>query len=330
MFWRLELGQLLHVRLDQARELLERAAALRGGPRREPLRIVERLLGGGNRPIDVLATAERRPGDDPAVRRIHDVEGLAVGGIDLLATDDHLEVPGFVAGPGARPFGPLLGGHAGYPRCTRHGIGDKASMIRPGGRPAAEARWVVRAPQGVTDLAIARRARGAAISGALGCLLAACSFAAPPADFEPPNMQANRPQRIGPEFTAASGVSGGAQWVFVAYRSNRGTCMEMRYGGGGGQMSCGDAVGRGQMSVGVGSGPPGFSIVNGEADPRIVVVTVELVGGRILNVPTVAPPPETGLPGRYFVTPILESETVSKITGQDADGKQVYVVPLIP
>ena len=79
---RLELGQLLAVLLDERRELREGPAALAGGPGRPALAVVERLLGGGDGPIDVLAATERRLGDDLAGRRVDDVERLAVGGVD--------------------------------------------------------------------------------------------------------------------------------------------------------------------------------------------------------------------------------------------------------
>src|SRR5204862_3339717 len=82
-----EPSEFLAVLLDQVGELGERPAALAGRPIRPALAIVERLAGRDDRSIDVLAAAERGAGNDLAGRRVHDLEGLAVRGIDGLAAD---------------------------------------------------------------------------------------------------------------------------------------------------------------------------------------------------------------------------------------------------
>ena len=106
---RLQLGQLLHVGLDQAGVLGQRPAALGGGPRCPALRVLERPLGGLHRPIHVLRSAQRRGGDHLAGGRVGNVEGLSVGGVDLLAANDHLHVARGSDGLRFRSHAPILG-----------------------------------------------------------------------------------------------------------------------------------------------------------------------------------------------------------------------------
>jgi hypothetical protein len=106
----LQLGQVFGVPLDQLGQLREAAAALAGRPVRPALRVVERLARCLDRAIDVRLAAERRCCDDLAGRRVHDLEGLAVGGIDGLAADDHPERCRLAAGGAG---GPLLDRHLG-------------------------------------------------------------------------------------------------------------------------------------------------------------------------------------------------------------------------
>jgi hypothetical protein len=149
---------------------------------------------------------------------------------------------------------------------------------------------------------------------------------------QPPNLGANQPQKVGPAFAAAAGVTNGVQWVFVAFRSNRGTCTEFRFGDGTSGMGCGDAVSTGQeaMSVGVSSGPEGFTFVSGEVDPRIVLMDVEMTDGNVIHLPTVEAPSETGLRARYFAAPILPQDVVKTFTGRDSDGQPVDVLRFDP
>ena len=63
-------------------ELGQRPPALAGRPVRPALAILERRLRGSDRPIDVLAAAQRRGRDDVAGRRVDDLERLPVRGID--------------------------------------------------------------------------------------------------------------------------------------------------------------------------------------------------------------------------------------------------------
>ena len=75
--------------LMSAASLASDRPRLPAAQRRPALAVLERLLGGRDRPVDVLAPAQRGRGDDVAGRRIDDVEGLPVGRVDGLAADDH-------------------------------------------------------------------------------------------------------------------------------------------------------------------------------------------------------------------------------------------------
>ena len=177
---------------------------------------------------------------------------------------------------------------------------------------------------------------GSTLRGLVGLLLVGvlvgCSSPAGPPVAQPPNLGANQPQKVGPEFAATRGVTNGVQWTFLAFRSNRGTCTELRFGDGSSGMACGDAVASGQeaMSVGVGSGPNGFTFVSGEVDPRIVLMDVAMTDGSVIHLPTVAAPAETGLRGRYFAAAIPPQGIVKTFTGRDADGQPVDVLQFSP
>ena len=96
------------------------------------LAILERLLGGGDGPIDVLPATQRCPGDDLAGRRVDDIEGLPVGRVDALAADDHPD--GRRLG-GVGPGCPLLGGHGEVlvrARASRLGRGKSGRDHTPG------------------------------------------------------------------------------------------------------------------------------------------------------------------------------------------------------
>ena len=128
---RLQLGQLLEVGLDQAGVLGQRPAALGGGPGGPALRVLERLLGGLHRPVHVLRPAERRGGDHLPGGRVDHVEGLPVGGVDLLAADDHLHVARGSDGLRFRSHAPILGAWRGRGRrghCPRtQPVGDRTN-----------------------------------------------------------------------------------------------------------------------------------------------------------------------------------------------------------
>ena len=125
----LELGELLGVLLHELAELGERAATLAGGPVGPALGVLERLLGGLDRAIDVLFATERRRGDRGSGGRVDDLERLAVRRIDGLAADDHLQGRDRGAGPPGR----LL--------LDRHGFATSGGSAAGLGREMCVEKW---------------------------------------------------------------------------------------------------------------------------------------------------------------------------------------------
>ena len=84
---RLEPAELVGVRLEGIGDLEQDQAAIL---RRRLAPGLERLVGGLDRPVDVLVGGRRHLGDHLAVGRVLDVERLARRGVDELAADELL------------------------------------------------------------------------------------------------------------------------------------------------------------------------------------------------------------------------------------------------
>lgn len=136
--------------------------------------------------------------------------------------------------------------------------------------------------------------------GAAGCcLVLLISFVA----CSPPPF-ADGPQAIGPVVEIAHGDSGTSAWTLKAFRSARGTCVQIANGTG-----CGDAVDSGAvpMSIG-GSGSNDTRWVSGQVAADVATVRILLDSGASLDLTPVAAPAGSGL-GPLFVGGVLPAGT---------------------
>ncbi|MDP9402425.1 MAG: hypothetical protein M3P85_03660 [Actinomycetota bacterium] len=130
-------------------------------------------------------------------------------------------------------------------------------------------------------------------------------------------------RRLGPKTVVAQGEVEGIGWQLLAYRSDSGLCVDLRFGRGAAG-GCGHGVGAGRaVSLGV-SSYLGFRFAHGVARSDVAAVRVELSNGDTLNIATTTAP---GFDVAFIATPLPRDATVASIVARDDRGRELQELP---
>lgn len=150
--------------------------------------------------------------------------------------------------------------------------------------------------------------------------------------YDPGKDNLERPSRSGPvdpgdqnrqltePVVVASGETEDVPWELVAYESDSGLCVDLRFyrGASGG---CGSRVPEDRaLSWNIGGGP-GLRAVHGEVRKDVVRIEIHFASGEVTEAFPVGQ--EASFPVNFYVTPIRADDTVTQVIAYDADGREL-------
>lgn len=135
-------------------------------------------------------------------------------------------------------------------------------------------------------------------------------------------------RRLSEKMVVDRGEVDGVEWELVAYESDRGLCIDLRFyrtSGGG----CGFHVpDKWALNAGIAGGGADLQFIHGAVREDVVEVRVEFLSGRALNVATVGGNLGHGV--RFFATPVRMSDAARSVVGLNAAGEEVARQQLHP
>jgi hypothetical protein len=127
-------------------------------------------------------------------------------------------------------------------------------------------------------------------------------------------------RQLTPPVVVLEGTVEGVRWELVAYQSDRGLCVDLRFGRGAGGV-CGFEIGP-ERAVGVVEGQRlgGPRFVHGLARGDVVSIRVGLSDGSIMELPVAS---HAAFGVRFWAAPLPASIAVTGVVGRLADGSEV-------